>query len=151
MSTLRPSAAFLAVSLAYALSSCALFRTSPPEYPPVTLPSGVVIQDLVVPDEGEPARPGDYVSLNYELELDDGTRVDSSYERGQPLDTRLGEGVLPLGIELGITGMRVFGRRSILVPPELGYGSEGLEDRVPPDAVLRVLVELMSRATPPLD
>ena len=131
------------VLLAAALSSCAILGGCPPSYEPVTLESGVVLRDVVVPIEGQEAAVGDLVRVHYELNLADGTAVDSSYERGQPLETTLGAGLLPPGIEEGIVGMRVFGRRTIEVPPAMGYGETGMGDRVPPNSRLLVRLELM--------
>jgi FKBP-type peptidyl-prolyl cis-trans isomerase len=133
----------LIVLLATAASSCAWFRPRPPEYPLVRLPSGVVVHDLVVPEKGEPARSGDTVTLEYQLGLEDGTMVDSSLEHGQRLRFRIGDGQVPVGLEQGVEGMRLFGRRELIVPPDLGYGEEGMPPVIPGNARLYFEVELM--------
>ena len=109
----------------------------------MALPSGVLVQDLVVPEAGPVARAGDRVVLNYEIRLADGSSVDSSWDRGQPLETELGAGLLPRGLEEGVLGMRCFGKRRVFVPARLAYGSEGRPPRIPPDADLECVLELM--------
>jgi len=133
----------LLLGLSCLLAACLSFTPKPPRYEPVILPSGVVVTDLAVPDRGRRARSGDRIALHYELSLGDGTPVDSSYERGAPIELVLGESVLLPGLQEAVVGMRRFGRRKVVVPPEVAYGDEGLPPRIPPRAVLRVLVELM--------
>jgi len=130
--------------LAVVGSSCGWLRPKPPEYPAKRLESGLVVHDLVVPTEGEVAAPGDEVELDYVMRLDDGSVIDSSLETGQRLRFRIGEGQVPAGLEEGVVGMRLFGRRELIVPPALGYGAEGVPPRIPPDATLRFELELMS-------
>ncbi len=125
------------------LATACLSNPRPPEYEAVVLPSGVVRKDLVVPEQGVASKPGDRVTLHYELRLGDGTLIDSSWDRGTPIEVVLGDGQLVPGIEQGLVGLRRFGRRRIVVPPELGFGEEGVADRVPPRAILYVTVELM--------
>ena len=137
---LRRTALFLCGG---ALSSCALLRVPPPEYDPVALASGVTYQDVVVPEAGQPARFGDAVAIHYRLTLNDGTPVDSSYDRGVPFEMVLGASAPLPGLQEGIVGMRLYGRRRISVPPELGYGEEGLPPSIPGNAILRADVELM--------
>jgi FKBP-type peptidyl-prolyl cis-trans isomerase len=127
-----------------ALSACGLLRDRPPEYEPVQLASGVRVQDLVVPEEGPVAASGDRVTIDYRLALLDGTVADSSRDRGQPISFVLGDGEVPAGLEQGIQGMRLLGRRRVRIPPELGYGSQGRPPRIPPDSVLVVDVELLA-------
>ena len=124
-------------------SSCAFCRTPPPTYDPFVTAAGVRVRDLVVPEGGEVAALGDEVTLEYEMRLEDGTLADSSRERGEPVRFVLGAGAVPPGLEDGILGMRVLGRRRLRVPPELGYGSEGRPPRIPPEAVLVFDVELL--------
>ena len=127
--------------------SCSALHVAPPTYEPVLLESGVLIRDQVVPEEGPLAREGDLVHLHYEMRLADGTVVDSSFDRGQPLETRLGDGLLPPGVEQGVVGMRRFGRRELVVPAALGYGDEGLPPSVPANAELHLDLELMELET----
>ena len=125
------------------LASCAWMRPKPPEYEPFRTDSGLIVHDLVIPDAGEIAQPEDHVIICYTLRLEDGTQVDSSLERGQPIGFQIGAGEMPGGLEEGIIGMRLFGRRELIVPPHLGYGADGRPPFVPPNATLRFEVELM--------
>ena len=141
----RLAALLLALS---SLPSCCLFRVRPPEYDPVILENGLVIQDEVVPEEGPLATAGDTVSIHYVMRLGDGEVVDSSLERARPVSFVLGEAQVPKGLDLGIVGMRCFGRRRLVVPPLLAYGDEGYEPLVPPNATLYVSVELLELLSP---
>jgi len=125
------------------LGSCGLLRPRPPEYDPVRLDSGVVVQDQTVPEKGPSARPGDRVTIDYRMALVDGTVVDSSRDRGKPVTFTLGGGEVPPGLEQGIEGMRRMGRRRVRIPPELGYGAAGRPPKIPPNAPLVVDVELL--------
>lgn len=131
------------VLAAVLFSSCAWFRPDPPEYDSVEFPSGLVVRDLVVPEQGEPARVGDTVAVHYELFLADRTPVDSSVEAGTPLRFELGSGAVPRGLDEGIVGMRLFGRRRLTVPSALAFGAAGRPPRIPPDATVVFDVELM--------
>lgn len=99
------------------------------------LPEGVLWADLS-PGDGQPAGAGDSVEIAVEGWLPDGTRVDSSV-----VSVRIGTGAVIDGIELALPGMKPGGRRQLVIPPGLGYGSLGRED-IPPNAVLVYLVEL---------
>ncbi len=98
-------------------------------------PEGVLWADLS-PGEGAPVAAGDSVEVGIEGWLPDGTRVDSSAAAA-----RIGTGALIDGIELGVSGMKPGGRRQLVLPPGLGYGSQGREG-IPPDAVLVYVIEL---------
>jgi FKBP-type peptidyl-prolyl cis-trans isomerase len=127
-----------------ALSGCSLlFPDHPPEYEPATLASGLVVQDVVVPRTGPRAKTGDRVTINYEGRLESGEVFDSSYDRGVPITFELGAGEVPAGLDLGLVGLRVNGKRRLTVPSELGYGAEGVEGVVPPDSTLLFELELI--------
>ena len=129
------------------LGSCSLLKPKPPVYDPVVTDSGLEIQDLVVPVADErTAAGGDEITIHYEGRLQDGTVFDSSYTRGEPIAFELGAGEVPAGLDEGIVGMRLFGRRRLTVPPHLGYGEEGVPDLVPPNAVLIFELELLEIA-----
>jgi peptidylprolyl isomerase len=130
-----------AVVAALALAAC---RAIPPEYPPVDLPNGIVLHDLAIPTKGSPARAGQLVEIHYRGWLESGVEFDSSLDRGQPIRFRLGDGRVPRGLEQGIDGMRLFGRRRIVVPPELGFGDQGSPPLVPAGATLVFEVELLA-------
>ncbi len=101
----------------------------------------VTIEDLVV-GEGRAAAPGDRVSVHYDGRLVDGTRFDSSRERGQAFVFRLGEGRVIRGWEIGIQGMKEGGTRRLTIPPEYAYGSRDL-GIIPPYSTLVFDVELL--------
>ena len=104
-------------------------------------PSGLRLEDLFV-GQGPAASERDEVTFDYTAWLEDGTRVDSTLDRGVPLTVVLAEAPLP-GLVEGIAGMRPQGRRRLLVPPALAYGAAGVEDLVPPDATLVFEVHLL--------
>lgn len=129
------------------LVSCGLLRSDPepPEYPFEERLDGLVVHDLLVPDDGPVVQMGDRLSLEYSIALaDSGEMVDSSAERGQPFELLLEPGAVFPGMERGVLGMRLRGRRVLLVPAELGFGAQGLPPRIPPDADLRVTVEVLA-------
>lgn len=101
----------------------------------------VTIEDLVE-GEGRAAAPGDRVSVHYDGRLVDGTRFDSSRERGQAFVFRLGEGRVIRGWEIGIQGMKEGGTRRLTIPPEYAYGSRDL-GIIPPHSTLVFDVELL--------
>ena len=102
--------------------------------------SGLQITELVLGD-GQEATPGTSVSVNYKGTLDDGKEFDSSYGRG-PFEFSLGAGMVIKGWDEGVSGMKVGGKRKLVIPPELGYGSRGIGP-IPPNSVLTFEVELL--------
>jgi len=108
---------------------------------PRTTASGLQITDLVV-GEGEEAKPGQTVSVNYRGTLLSGKEFDSSYGRG-PFSFPLGAGRVIKGWDEGVAGMRVGGKRKLVIPPDLAYGSRGAGGVIPPDATLLFEVELL--------
>ena len=102
-----------------------------------------MVEDVVVPKAGPRAKHGDLVTIHYEGRLRDGEVFDSSYDRGTPITFELGAGKVPRGLDEGLVGLRLGGRRKLLVPGELGYGSAGVEGLVPPDATLHFDIELI--------
>jgi|SRR5688572_30161711 len=133
----------VALVLVPLLAGCAWFRPRPPEYDAHTLPSGLIVRDLVVPEGGGEVAQGDTIAVHYDLRLVDRSLIESSTDTGRPLRFQVGEGTLPRGLEEGVLGMRLFGRRRLTVPPQLGYGAAGRPPRIPPDATLIFDVELM--------
>ena len=102
--------------------------------------SGLKITELVLGD-GQEATPGTKVSVNYKGTLDNGKEFDSSYGRG-PFEFSLGAGMVIKGWDEGVAGMKVGGKRKLVIPPELGYGSRGIGP-IPPNSVLTFEVELL--------
>jgi peptidylprolyl isomerase len=103
--------------------------------------SGLRITDLVV-GEGAEAASGQNVVVNYRGTLENGTEFDKSYGRG-PFSFPLGAGRVIRGWDEGVAGMKVGGKRRLVIPPELGYGSRGAGGVIPPDATLIFDVELV--------
>ena len=100
------------------------------------------IEDLVV-GTGNEAVSGKKVTVNYSGTLLNGTKFDSSYDRGVPFSFNLGAGEVIKGWDQGVNGMKVGGKRKLTIPPELGYGAAGAGGVIPPNAVLIFEVELL--------
>ena len=105
--------------------------------------SGLQTEDLVV-GQGEEAKPGRTVDVHYTGWLTNGTKFDSSVDRGQPFSFPLGAGRVIKGWDQGVAGMKVGGKRKLTIPAELGYGDRGAAGGViPPGATLVFEVELL--------
>ena len=104
--------------------------------------SGLRITDLVV-GSGAEAKAGQKVSVNYRGTLENGKEFDSSYGRG-PFSFPLGGGRVIQGWDEGVAGMKVGGKRKLVIPPDLGYGSRGAGGVIPPNATLIFEVELLA-------
>jgi len=113
-----------------------------------TTPSGLMYRDVFVPDDTATATRGQHVAVHYAGRLEDGTVFDSSHDRGKPIDFELGARQVIRGWEEGIAGMRVGGRRQLVIPPQLGYGARGAPPAIPPNALLHFDVELVSASVP---
>jgi FKBP-type peptidyl-prolyl cis-trans isomerase len=108
----------------------------------ITTASGLGYQDITVGD-GETAKAGDTVSVHYTGWLEDGTKFDSSVDRGTPFEFTLGTGSVIQGWDEGVAGMQVGGKRKLSIPPDLGYGDRGAGNVIPPGATLIFEVELL--------
>jgi FKBP-type peptidyl-prolyl cis-trans isomerase len=108
----------------------------------VTTPSGLQYTDVV---EGTGAMPqtGQRVTVHYTGTLADGTKFDSSRDRGRPFTFQIGVGQVIKGWDEGVSTMRVGGQRKLVIPAELGYGSRGAGGVIPPNATLLFDVELI--------
>ena len=113
------------------------------EHDLTTTPSGLRYQDVTVGDGAE-AGAGDSVSVHYSGWLTDGSPFDSSRDRGTPLTFQLGAGRVIAGWEEGVAGMKVGGRRKLVIPANLGYGARGAPPVIPPSATLVFDVELLA-------
>jgi peptidylprolyl isomerase len=102
-------------------------------------PSGLRYIDEVV-GEGAPMQPGRSVAVHYTGWLTNGTKFDSSRDRGQPFRFALGGGQVIRGWDEGVATMKVGGKRRLILPPELGYGARGIGP-IPPNATLIFDVE----------
>ena len=93
--------------------------------------------------KGEVAKAGDVVEVHYTGRLTDGKKFDSSLDRNEPFKFKLGAGMVIKGWDEGIQGMRVGGKRKLIIPPDLAYGKRGAGNAIPPDAELTFEVELL--------
>jgi len=107
----------------------------------VKTPSGLQYKDLTV-GTGAVAVAGKTVFVHYTGWLTSGTKFDSSRDRGQHFSFPLGQGRVIKGWDEGVAGMKIGGRRELLIPPELGYGARGAGGLIPPGATLKFDVEL---------
>ena len=108
----------------------------------VTATNGLQTEDVVV-GSGQPARAGTTLVVHYTGWLVDGTKFDSSLDRGTPFVFVLGQGRVIKGWDEGLDSMRVGGKRKLTIPPELGYGDRGAGGVIPPGATLVFEVELL--------
>ena len=107
-----------------------------------TLPDGLQIGDVVV-GTGTEAVAGKDVTVHYTGTLTNGTKFDSSLDRGQPFSFTLGIGQVIKGWDEGVQGMKIGGKRKLIIPSELAYGSRGAGSDIPPNATLMFDVELL--------
>lgn len=107
----------------------------------VTTPSGLKYLDMVE-GSGEAPQAGQTVTVHYTGTLENGSKFDSSRDRGNPFKFKLGGGQVIKGWDEGIASMKVGGRRQLVIPPELGYGSRGIGP-IPPNSTLIFDVELL--------
>ena len=108
----------------------------------ITLKSGLKYIDIEV-GEGPAAVSGKEVTVHYTGTFPEGKKFDSSVDRDEPFNFRLGAGHVIKGWDEGVSGMRIGGRRKLIIPPELGYGRRGAGGVIPPNAVLHFEVELL--------
>jgi len=105
-------------------------------------PSGLRYQDVSL-GSGAVASAGKTVSVHYTGWLPNGEKFDSSRDRNQPFGFSLGAGQVIAGWDEGVAGMKVGGRRKLVIPPDLGYGTAGAPPDIPPGATLVFDVELL--------
>jgi peptidylprolyl isomerase len=112
-----------------------------PDFPP---PDDLVVNDLVEGD-GDEATSGATVSVHYVgVAHSTGEEFDASYNRGEPLRFRLGVGQVISGWDNGVQGMKVGGRRQLVIPPHLGYGDRGAGGVIKPGETLIFVVDLLA-------
>ena len=100
------------------------------------------IEDIIVGD-GDEAREGSKVAVHYSGTLTDGTKFDSSYDRGDPFEFNIGASEVIKGWDMGVSGMKVGGKRKLTIPPELAYGEAGAGASIPPNSTLIFEIELL--------
>jgi peptidylprolyl isomerase len=111
-----------------------------PDYDP---PADLVVSDLTLGDGAE-ATSGSTVSVHYVgVAHSTGEEFDASYSRGTPLQFRLGIGQVISGWDQGVVGMKVGGRRQLVIPPHLGYGDRGAGGVIKPGETLIFVVDLL--------
>lgn len=129
-----------------------LSSQKPPQTPAALTPSSnsesttgaeLKIEDLQA-GSGTEVKSGDTVTVHYTGTLEDGTKFDSSLDRGEPFTTQIGVGTVIKGWDQGIVGMKIGGKRRLTVPPSLGYGSTGAADKIPANATLIFEIELLA-------
>jgi FKBP-type peptidyl-prolyl cis-trans isomerase FkpA len=116
--------------------------TPHPEDTVITTASGLKYDDLHE-GTGQAAKAGDTVDVHYTGWLTDGKKFDSSHDRNRAFSFQLGAGRVIKGWDEGVAGMKVGGKRKLMIPPELGYGPRGAGSAIPPNAELVFEVELL--------
>ncbi|PWK81998.1 peptidylprolyl isomerase [Lentzea atacamensis] len=106
-------------------------------------PADLVIEDIAVGD-GEEAKAGQRVLVHYVgVSHSTGEQFDASWDRGEPFQFPLGGGRVIQGWDQGVAGMKVGGRRKLVIPPHLGYGSRGAGGVIKPNETLIFVVDLL--------
>lgn len=139
-------AALLAVAFSLLTSACADPKNgkaadADAEAQETVSPTGLRYVDLKV-GEGPEATSGKLVEVHYTGWLENGTKFDSSLDRNEPFSFGLGEGNVIKGWDEGVAGMKVGGKRKLIIPADLGYGDQG-SGVIPPGATLIFEVELL--------
>ena len=115
----------------------------------ITTPSGLQYLDTET-GAGAEAQSGHDVTVHYTGWLYNGgvqgAKFDSSKDRGDPFGFSLGAGMVIRGWDEGVAGMKIGGKRTLIIPPELGYGARGAGGAIPPNATLKFDVELLATA-----
>lgn len=135
----------LLLALTAGLTGC---NTTPPEPehkaqnrpPPVK--DEFKIDDVKV-GTGAEAKEGSAVKVHYTGTLKNGTKFDSSLDKGDPFDFTIGKGMVIKGWDQGVVGMKVGGKRKLTIPHELGYGERGSPPKIPGKATLLFEIELL--------
>ena len=113
------------------------------EFPGDQPPADLVVTEITEGD-GPEATTGSTVSVHYVgVAHSTGEEFDASYNRGQPLEVRLGTGQVIQGWDQGVEGMKVGGRRQLVIPPHLGYGDRGAGGVIKPGETLIFVVDLL--------
>jgi peptidylprolyl isomerase len=163
----KPSILILAVCLALGLAACGgVSSTGSTEAastaaespgsaektkPTVNVPKGAPPKKLEIKDieegTGPEAKAGDEVTVQYVgVNYKNGKEFDASWDRGEPFTFQLGAGMVIPGWDQGVEGMKVGGRRELIIPPELAYGPEGSPPAIGPNETLIFVIDLLEVA-----
>lgn len=139
---MRVIAIVVIVVLAVSAVAYVLMHRGPATGAEVATASGLKYVDMV---EGTGATPkkGQTVTVHYTGTLENGKKFDSSVDRDQPFEFRIGEGAVIKGWDEGLATMKVGGKRKLIIPPALGYGVRGSPPNIPPNSILLFDVELL--------
>ena len=118
------------------------------EKPEVEIPEGTPPDELVVEDleegDGTAAEQGDQVVVDYVgVDYDSGKEFDASFGDPEPFEFQLGAGMVIPGWDEGVEGMKVGGRRQLVIPPDLAYGEQGQPPDIKPNATLVFVIDLL--------
>ena len=137
---------FIALAIAVAVAGIAASAAPARAQPVTTTSTGLGIIDTKV-GTGPSPKPGQTVVVHYTGWLYEGgkrgKKFDSSVDRGQPFEFPLGKGQVIPGWDEGVATMKVGGKRTLIIPPALGYGAQGAGNVIPPNATLIFDVELL--------
>ena len=117
--------------------------------PEITVPEGKAPKKLVIKDidegSGPTAEAGKQVTVQYVgISFLNGRQFDASWDRGEPFSFQLGSGSVIQGWDRGVEGMKVGGRRQLVIPPDLAYGAEGSPPTIGPNETLVFVIDLLS-------
>jgi FKBP-type peptidyl-prolyl cis-trans isomerase FkpA len=141
-----PMRCLLIVSVALVAIGCSASQ-SPEEHDRKVVEMSASVTSLQIEDtkvgSGPEAQPGQRVNVHYTGTLMDGTKFDSSRDRNEPFEFRLGAGEVIPGWDQGVKGMKVGGTRTLTIPAALAYGARGYPPEIPPNAALKFDIELL--------
>ncbi|MFA7301190.1 MAG: FKBP-type peptidyl-prolyl cis-trans isomerase [Candidatus Shapirobacteria bacterium] len=103
----------------------------------------LIIEDTKI-GTGREVKSGDTISIHYLGTLQNGAKFDSSYDRKEPFETKIGVGMVIKGWDEGVLGMKIGGKRKLTIPSDLAYGEQGAGGVIPPNATLIFEVELIN-------
>ncbi len=127
-----------------ASTGSAIMSEGPPEVSGDVVETASGLRYIIIKEgEGPEPQQGQTVSVHYTGWLTTGSKFDSSVDRGQPFTFPLGAGRVIRGWDEGVAGMRPGGKRTLIIPPNLGYGAQGAGGVIPPNATLLFEVELI--------